>query len=84
MKIDTAQSRYQEHPDNDAEFKRTEIKHGRTLLRRLRFLETQVRERGGLAAADSSGGGAFAEYEMDALEWALGPDGLAFITIKEG
>jgi hypothetical protein len=41
------------------------------LLRRLRFLEQQIRETGGLENGGESGGAAFAEWEVEALEWIL-------------
>jgi hypothetical protein len=52
------------------------------LLRRLRFLEQQVRETGGLADGNASGGAAFAEWEIEALEWVLGPDGIGFLSAQ--
>lgn len=71
MKVDASKSRYHESPEARNEFNRTEMKRLRLLLRRLRFLEAQVRESGGLASGSGSGGAAFAEWEVDALEWVL-------------
>lgn len=71
MKIDPSQSRFHEHPGAVQEFNTTELRKLRLLLRRLRFLETKVRENGGLANSSGSGGSAFAEWEADALEWIL-------------
>lgn len=62
-------SRYQESPDAREMFTRRELKHMRHLLRRLRFLERSIAERGGSEAA--SGGGVFAEIESEALIWVL-------------
>lgn len=70
MKIDASLSEYQE-VDDLSEFSRIEKKHCRILLRRLRFLEAQVREHGGLGSASGSGAAAFNEWEVMALEWAL-------------
>lgn len=71
MKIDVSLSVYHEDANARNEFDRRELKHLRLLLRRLRFLEQQVRESGGLANPSASGGAAFAEMEADALEWIL-------------
>lgn len=71
MKIDPDQSRYHERPDARNEYSETEIKRLRLILRRLRFLEHQVRVNGGLANGGGSGGAAFADWEMDALAWLL-------------
>jgi len=79
MKVDAATSRYQENPRTRDEFSRRERRRAQYLLRRLRFLETKVTELGGMADPNSSGGGVHAELEMEALEWALGPDGVDFI-----
>lgn len=71
MKIDVTKSEYHEAPEARKEFSRQELKRARLLLRRLRFLETQVRESGGLQSTSASGGAAFAEWEVEALEWVL-------------
>lgn len=69
MRVDASKSVYHEAASARAEFDNTEIKRCRLLLRRLRFLEAQVRETGGIESGN--GGGAFAEMEVDALEWIL-------------
>lgn len=69
MRVDVSQSIYHEAPDARMAFDQTEIKRCRLLLRRLRFLEAQVRETGGIASG--TGGGTFAEMEVEALEWIL-------------
>ena len=71
MKIDTSGTKYNECPDGRKEFDKAELKHLRLLLRRLRFLETQLNTSGGLAGNRSSAGAAFVEWEVDALEWLL-------------
>ena len=71
MKIDPALSVYHEAADAKTEFTRTELRSLRLLLRRLRFLEAQVRETGGMENGGASGGAAFAEWEIEALEYAL-------------
>jgi hypothetical protein len=71
MKIDVDKSVYQEAPTAREEFNKAELRRLRLLLRRLRFLEAQVRETGGLANGGESGGAAFAEWEVEALEWIL-------------
>lgn len=70
MRVDVSQSIYHEDPSATEEFTHREIRRCRLLLRRLRFLEQKVRETGGMAAG-GSGGSAFAEWEIEALEWAL-------------
>lgn len=69
MKVDVEQSIYHEAPEAKQDFNRAELRRCRLLLRRLRFLEAQVRATGGLESA--SGGAAFAEWEVEALEWIL-------------
>lgn len=71
MKIDMSQTVYHEADDVDANFTRTELRSARLLLRRLRFLEQQVRESGGLKNGAASGGAFWAEAEVEALEWVL-------------
>jgi hypothetical protein len=71
MRVDVSQSQFHEAPTARQDFTKPELKRCRLLLRRLRFLEAQVRENGGLAAGDASGGAAFAEWEVEALEWIL-------------
>ncbi len=70
MRVDASKSKYQEDPETIGEFSRDEKRKLRYLLRRLRFLETKVRELGGMAS-DESGGAAHAEWEMEALEFVL-------------
>ena len=71
MKVDKAQSVYHEDPSARDEFSKSELRRLRLLLRRLRFLETKVRDQGGLQDGGGSGGAAFAEWEVEALEWVL-------------
>jgi hypothetical protein len=71
MKVDVANSAYRESPEAKNEFNRKELRRCRLLLRRLRFLEQQIRETGGLENGGESGGAAFAEWEVEALEWIL-------------
>lgn len=71
MKVDVSRSEYHEAASARDEFNKQELQSARLLLRRLRFLEAQVRESGGLANGNGSGGAAFAEWEIAALEWAL-------------
>ena len=54
-----------------AEFDRIELRRLRLLLRRLRFLETQINRHDGAGEEDTSGGAQFAEWEVEALEWVL-------------
>lgn len=81
MKVDVSQSIYEETSSAVNEFDRTEIRHLRYLLRRLRYLEQQVRERGGMADDTASGGAAHAEMEIGALEWLL--DDVGFLTVRK-
>lgn len=69
MRVDPDLSVYHEAESAVQEFDREEIAHLRYLLRRLRFLEAQVRETGGRASG--RGGGIHAELEVQALEWTL-------------
>jgi len=71
MRIDVSQSVYHEDPAARREFSRPEIRRCRLLLRRLRYLEHQIRETGGLANGEANGGAAFIEWEAEALEWVL-------------
>lgn len=79
MKVDVSKSKYHEDPSARRTFNGTELKRLRLILRRLRFLEAQVRESGGLASGSGSGGAAFAEWEIEALEWIL-YDEVGFIS----
>jgi hypothetical protein len=78
MRVDVSQSVYHEADDVVTQFDRNERRRARQLLRRLRFLEAKVRETGGMAGAGASGGAAFAEWEMEALEWVL--DEIGFLS----
>jgi hypothetical protein len=80
MKVDVSKSVYEEIPEARNDYNRMEIRHLRTGLRRLRFLEAQVREHGGLGSGN--GGAAFAEWEVASLEFMLTE--LGFIRMKEG
>lgn len=80
MKVDVSRSAYHEAPEARNEFSRQELRRARLLLRRLRFLEQQVRDTGGLENGGGSGGAAFAEWEVEALEWVLGPEGIGFLA----
>jgi len=71
MKVDVSKSAYHEHSQAKNDFSRKELRALRLLLRRLRFLEARVRETGGLEDGASSGGAAFAEWEVEALEFVL-------------
>lgn len=71
MKVDASKSKYHEAPGLRSEFNRQELRHCRLILRRLRFLEAQIEASGGIGSESSSGGGAFAEWELAALEWML-------------
>lgn len=69
MKVDTTDSIYAEDPAAKAEFNRKELRMLRMLLRRLHFLEAQVKANEGKTGL--SGGANFAEWESDALEFVL-------------
>lgn len=84
MKVDVSKSIYHEDPQARRDFNRQELKRCRLLLRRLRFLEAQVRETGGLASGSGSGGAAFAEWEVEALEWALAELGFLAEPLRNG
>lgn len=70
MKVDVSKSIYHEDPRAKSEFTTKELRRLRLILRRLRFLEAQVRETGGIAES-SNNGATFAEWEIEALEWLL-------------
>lgn len=78
MHVDSTTSLYQEAESAKTDFDPDELRHCRMLLRRLRFLESQVDKRGGLAADANSGGAAFTEWEMSALAWVL--DDIGFLA----
>lgn len=82
MKVDVDRSQHHESPTANDEFDNTELQNLRFLLRRLRFLEQQIRENGGMADGRGSGGAVFAVLEHDALEFVLGPDGVNFLADK--
>lgn len=82
MRVDVDQSAYHEAPEARNEFTKPELRRLRLLLRRLRFLETQVRETGGLRDGSGSGGAAFAEWEVEALEWILTEVGFLPETVQ--
>lgn len=71
MRPDVEASVYHEHSQARKNFNKTELKRCRFMLRRLRFLETKVRQTGGMADRTGNGGSAFAEWEMEAIEWLL-------------
>lgn len=79
MKVDTSGSRFSEADDAADEFGRDELRHCRTLMRRLQFLESKVEESGGIASP--GGGAAWAEWEAAALEWALTDNG--YLVVQE-
>lgn len=66
MKVDAAQSVYQERRNANRDFTRRELKRLRCLLRRLRFLEAQMRTH-----TEPNDGALFTEWEAEALEWIL-------------
>lgn len=67
MRVDPSLSEYHESVAARDSLDTTELWHCRALLRRLRFLEAQLRERPD-AAGDSA---MFAAREMEALAWML-------------
>lgn len=81
MNPDQDLSRYREVSDASKDFDRIERRRLRLILRRLQFLEQKVREEGGLANPRANGGAAYTEWEIEALEWILGPEGLGFIIV---
>mgnify|MGYP003452295175 CR=1 FL=1 len=80
MKIDPSESMFEEAPNAEREFSRTELRHLRLLLRRLRFLEAKAKEEDQRTEA-SSGAGAFVEWEIAALEWTL--DEIGYLVTKK-
>lgn len=70
MRVDVSRSAYHEAATARNEFTKAELRRLRLLLRRLRFLETNVAKTGGMEKS-ASGGAAFAEWEIEALEWVL-------------
>jgi hypothetical protein len=81
MRVDASRSEFHEAPSARNEFNRVELRRARYLLRRLRFLEAQIRESGGMQNDSGSGGAAFSEWEAEALEWVLTEIG--FLREKE-
>lgn len=71
MRVDVSKSAYHEAPEARNEFNRLELRRLRLLLRRLRYLEGQIRDNGGLENGGANGGAAFAEWEVEALEFVL-------------
>lgn len=69
MKVDASNSIYREDPGAKSEFNRKELRMLRLLLRRLHFLEAQIKKNEG--KVNLSGGANFAEWESDALEYVL-------------
>lgn len=82
MRINASSSAYREDPEARLEFSPTELRHLRTLLRRLQFLESKIRESGSRIDQPRSGGSAYAEWEAGAIEWAL--DELGFLETARG
>lgn len=79
--VDTSKSRYHEAASATTDFDRGELRKLRFLLRRLRYIEQQIAERGGLKDGGGAGGaGAFAEMEVEALEFVL--DDLGFLETR--
>lgn len=81
MKIDMDLTEFHEADWAEAEFNRAELSRARYLLRRLRYLEQQLRERHA-AALTATGGAIHAEKEAECLEWVLGPDGINYLAEK--
>lgn len=70
MRVDKNRSAYWEDPDvENLDYSREELRYLRQVLRRLRFLEKQIIDRGSTDA--TGGGGLYATLERDALEWLL-------------
>lgn len=77
MRVDTSASVYRESDQAETEFSPVELRRARFLMRRLQFLEAKVRNEDAV-----SGGAVFAEMEIEALEWALGPEGLDYLIVE--
>ena len=84
MRVPEEDSVYREADHARDEFAQGELQHARTLLRRLRFLEAQVNANQKDPVRAASGGALFAQMECQALEWALGPEGINFLAEKTG
>ena len=82
MRVPENESVHKEHSDVHREFTQAELQNARVLLRRLRFLEAQAKQRSPERAA--TGGALFAEMEASALEWVLGREGINFLAAKTG
>lgn len=83
-RIDVENTKYHEKKEHEAgDFTRAELLKARRLMRRLRFLETQMRLNADKDDAASNAALHTAE-EAEALEWALGPNGLDFLAPVEG
>jgi hypothetical protein len=87
-RIDVENTKYHERrdlkigPKRSDDFTRSEMLKIHRLLRRLRFLETQMRLKAG--SDPTSSAAIHTAEEADALEWVLGRDGLDFLApIKE-
>lgn len=80
--VDTVNSRFQELASAKDEFNRAELRRCRLMLRRLRYLDEQIDREGGLANARANGGAAWAEWEVEALEWVLTEIG--FLETRQG
>ena len=70
-KTEVETTEYHEDPQAVEHYTREEIRRLRQLLRRLRFLEKQVQERGGLASDDPSRSAAYVELEIEGFELVL-------------
>lgn len=62
---------YTERKDAEERFDRSELKRLRILLRRLRFLETKLRDSARGTAPQIGGGLVFIEAEIESLEFVL-------------
>ncbi len=79
-RIDVENSKYHEKEEHaEGDFSRAELLKARVILRRLRFLETQMRINSGTTDPSSSASLHTAQ-EADGLEWLLGPDGVDFLA----
>ena len=65
--VDRKNTQYHERSDAPGEFNRQELHHLRTLLRRVRYLETQLARRGN----PSNDSALHVSREMDALVYVL-------------